>query len=46
MLVSFGIPLLFATECMANVCGETVGNVLAVAFDTLFAILAKLAHPA
>ena len=34
VLVSFGLPLLFATECLANLCGETVASVLSVAFDT------------
>ena len=46
VLVSFGLPLLFATECLANLCGETVASVLSVAFDTLFVFLSKLAHPA
>ena len=40
------LPLLFATECLANLCGETVASVLSVAFDTLFVFLSKLAHPA
>ena len=41
---SFGVPLLFAGECLANVCGETVGNVLAVMFDMLFIFLSLLAR--
>ena len=42
---SFCIPLLFATECLTNLCGETLATVLSVAFETLIVFLSKLAHP-
>ena len=40
---SFGVPLLFAGECLANVCGEAIGNVLAAVFDMFFIVLFTLA---
>ena len=39
---TFGLPLCFSSELMANLCGETVGNLLGVAFEAIMAAFARV----
>ena len=42
ILASKGLPILFATECCANCCGESIVNLLSLVFEVIAAAIQQL----
>jgi len=42
ILAAKGLPILFATECCTNCCGETIVNLLTLVFEVVAAAIQQI----